>query len=71
MVCSIPSIPSSLLSLPRSVAAADRGDGPRQKDEGGEGTATPSFNVDKLRAETKTPFRTVGAMASLYGGCVA
>lgn len=45
---------------PPSVAAADRGDKPQQEDEEGEEIATPAFNVDKLRAETKTPFRTVG-----------
>lgn len=48
------------LSPARSVAAAERGDEPRQENEEDEETPTPAFNVDKLRAETKTPFRTVG-----------
>lgn len=56
---------------PRSVAAADRGDEPQQEDEEGDETATPAFNVDKLRAETKTPFRTVGGCSTyVHVGCV-
>lgn len=51
----------SPLSLPHSVAAAaDRGNRGDESDEEGEEIATPAFNVDKLKAETKTPFRTVG-----------
>lgn len=59
------------LSRPLSVAAAERGDEPRQEDEEDEETATPAFNVDKLRAETKTPFRTVGgAMRDVIFYCM-
>lgn len=32
-------------------------------DEEDDEIATPAFNVDKLKAETKTPFRTVSAAA--------
>lgn len=53
-----------------SVAALERGGAPAKvsKGEGGqaEGSeeeegASSSFNVDKLKAETKTPFRTVSS----------
>eukprot|EP00752_Nemacystus_decipiens_P006098 g5503.t1 len=54
------------VKLIESVAAADRGDEPQLEDEEGEATSTPAFNVDKLKAETKTPFRTFRLF--IYGG---
>lgn len=50
------------LSLQNSVAAAtEKGDADSQSDEEDDEIATPAFNIDKLKAETKTPFRTVSA----------
>lgn len=55
------------LSLRFSVAkgtsakgSGGKGDGAEEEEEeGDEEEAKPAFNVDRLRAETKTPFRTV------------
>ncbi|CAB1098257.1 unnamed protein product [Ectocarpus sp. CCAP 1310/34] len=47
------------LELIESVAAAtEKGDADSQSDEQDDEVATPAFNIDKLKAETKTPFRT-------------
>lgn len=45
------------------AAAADKGDNPQQGgEESDEEKATSAFNIDKLKAETKTPFRTVSGV---------
>lgn len=36
-----------------------------EEQTGEEGAETRTFNVDKLKAETKTPFRTVQPVASI------
>lgn len=78
MLCALTYIPPHcllLLSRPnQSVAAATKGmksNSMAEEDqaEGEEESATPVFNVDRLKAETKTPFRTVCNVVSVIVHC--